>query len=235
MKSINELMDEAIERSARKAELKSRFKQIDQELERERRLKSVKSAKTRKMGFWIMGIAASLLLLIGGYYIMTASQTTAERLYATYYHRPDLRNFESLGSSTIAPTADPNAWKEAYKAENFERTITELEQCLSQDLCAPFSALFLAVAFLELEEPKAALERLDWLFDNQKGTHGDDALVRFSEIYYFRSLAYLQLGKLVEAREALANLTTDSSKDKTYITIAKARALKKALEEAIKN
>ena len=190
---------------------------IDMHFENELKQKLVRAEKELRAGKprsspiipmrWLIGIAATLLLLAISFYVFTNKAASPEEVFLTYYEPyPNIISpMERSGESqpTVLTALD------YYEQENYSAAIEAFEANLVETLSQPAQRFYYALSLISSGNSTSAIPHLKEL------THlGDHSFLHQSQWYL--GLAYLKNKETEQARQVFDELkNTDTPYSKT--------------------
>jgi tetratricopeptide (TPR) repeat protein len=187
----------------KKAAFKNKLEGIHEDLI-QKEAPELSTPKVFKLNFRKLSIAASILILVGGFWFFN-QQPRNEKLFYQYFE-PD------RGLATTMSETDNYPFNDAmvdYKNTKYELAIPKWEFLLQSKPENDTLNYFLGVAELANANELKAIDYLKKVVENKKGDFTNDA-------YYYLGLAYL---KVDDTEAAIENLKkNDSPKSKKIIS-----------------
>lgn len=179
----------------KKAVLKKKLHTLHEELVKDEVIVN-KKPKVFKLNFRTLSIAASVLILVGGFWFFN-QQPSNKKLFDTYFE-PD------RGLATVMSKGNNHAFDDAmvdYKNEKYDLAIKKWEVLLKSKPENDTLNYFLGVAHLANDSENKAIKFLENTITLQKNEFTKEA-------YYYLGLAYL---KADNTKAAIKNLKNNDS------------------------
>lgn len=186
--------------SIRKAALKKRLNEVHEDLISNPSNPN-KSSKVLRLNFRTLSIAASILILIGGFWFFN-QQPNNEKLFDKYFE-PD------RGLATVMSTTNNYEFEDAmvdYKVGKYDLAIKKWEKLLPLKPANDTLNYFLGVAHLANKNEAKAVQFLEKMIETENGSFTDDS-------YYYLGLAQLKLNNIKAAKEYLEKSNSPKSKE----------------------
>lgn len=165
---------------------------------------SPKSGKSRPLFPWVVGIAATfLLLLLAGYFYVSSTTSPTDLYAANYQPYPNIIN--PLERSGAMPEDTKSRALIAYEKGAFEKAIRLFQE--AEGPLSPGHHFYLGLSYLEIGNQNQAIARLQKVIESEDQTFYLPAL-------WYQGLAYLSAQEVEAAEEVLKKLTEEE--DSTY-------------------
>tara|TARA_R110000868_G_scaffold213832_1_gene463973 strand:+ start:3210 stop:3950 length:741 start_codon:yes stop_codon:yes gene_type:complete len=185
--------------SIRKAALKERLNEVHEDLISNRSIPR-QNPKVLRFNFRTVSIAASILILIGGFWFFN-QRPNNEKLFDRYFE-PD------RGLATVMSTTKNYEFDDAmvdYKAGKYDLAIKKWKKLLPLKPENDTLNYFLGVAHLANKKEAKAIQFLNKIIEIENGSFTDDS-------YYYLGLAQLKLNNIEAAKENLEKSNSPKSK-----------------------
>ncbi len=195
-------LDDAIEDNETKQDLEN-FIGSDEAIALRLKLAQVgenyqETTPSSKLKYIISGIAAVFIL---GLFVTQFwnQKVDTQLLYDTYYTEMDLPSLVKRGSRN--ERLDKGII--AFKTKNYQSAITHFEDYMKKTGGNdPLPYAFIGFSYLEMNEIDKALLNFDQLLNSNS--------IDSSKALWYKSLAYLKVGKVEESKKMLAKIISDS-------------------------
>jgi TolA-binding protein len=188
-------------------EKKAQLLRIQQAIEEVSELKVRKKKQQRKQINFIVGIAASLVLAIGLWSVITSSFASPKNLYAKQYSAfvlPTERGADSVNQV--------RKWKQAYKVGDYTQVVMNYNSLPEQAQTNAVNRLALANALME----KGDFIKASTQLKNQKNIPNKHLMADFN---WYLGLCYLSMEKSKLAKSSFEKVLADSRYKKKAETI----------------
>ena len=175
-------------------ELKSMLKQKDLN---EKKLQKNSSAKTRSLSL-VIGIAASISIIMTTLYFLLDSSTTPKELVAAYY-----QSYPNIEAPIDRSDDKPNNAYAFYEQGNFQLALDQFEKMIEINPSDPAPVFYAGICRIELNKTQSALSKFEYIESLDDNKYSRPSL-------WYQGLCYLKLQEIKKAKDILKELAEGS-------------------------